>query len=297
MIFKPAKALGLVVGLIVLATIVGIEGFLLASMLRQSPGPGMFVTGLLFLFSIPLLVLWGFWYYELLALRYRLDRNALIIEYGTTQHIIPMERVRRVLPGAELHNVGHFRGVGWPGYLKGRQRVSGLGWLWMYSTEPLERTTVIVTDAASYGISPASPETFLEALQARRDLGPVRPVSQTRVRSPFLTLPLWRDRLFWVAVAIGVLIDVGLWGFVMTRYAHLGSRIPIHFDAQGQADRIVSKIWLLIIPGIGLALVSLNALLSMMIHRREKLAAHLLALVAAVSQAILYLALTDIIQR
>jgi hypothetical protein len=297
MIFKPAKALGLAVGLVVLVTILGIEGFLLRSISRQSVGIGMAITLLLFLFSLGLLGLWLYWCYELLALRYSLDRNALVIEYGTTRHIVPLNEVKRVVAGDDeaLRTTTSFRGVGWPGFLKGRQRIPGLGWALIYSTEPLERMIVVVTDTISYGISPADQEAFLEAFKARQELGVLHPAEQTHLRSPFLSLPIWRDRFFWAAAIFAVVIDLGLLFVMMSHYGDLGVRIPLTLSIWGHADRITSRIWVLVLPVLGLGLVGLDTVMGMIIHERERLAAHLLITAGLVTQMVLYLALRQVV--
>jgi hypothetical protein len=295
MIHKPAKALGLAVGLVVLITILGIEVFLLRSIGRQSVGIGMTITLLLLLFSLGLLGLWLYWCYELLSLHYSLDRNALIIEYGTSRHIVPMNQVKRVIVGDELHTTTTFRGVGWPGYLKGRQRVPGLGWVLIHSTEPLERMVVIVTDTVSYGISPAHQEQFVEALKVRRELGVLHPIEQAHLRSPLLTLPLWRDRFFWAAVLFAMIIDLGILGVMMSRYGDLGIRIRLHFGAWGQADRITSRIWVLVLPVLGLGIVGMDTVVGMVVHEHERLAAHLLVVAGLITQVLLYLALRQLV--
>jgi hypothetical protein len=297
MIYKPAKALGLAVGLVVLVTILGIEGFMLSSIGRQSVGVGMAITLLLLLFSLGLLGLWLYWCYELLALRYSLDRNALFIEYGTARHIVPLNEVKRVVAGDDdaLRATTTFRGVGWPGYLKGRQRVPGLGWVLIHSTEPLERMVVIVTDAVSYGISPADQKAFLEALRVRQELGVLHPAEQTHLHSPLLSLPLWRDRFFWAAVVLAVLVDLGILSVMMARYGDLGLRIPLTLSIWGQAERIASRIWVLVLPVLGLGLVGLDTVVGMVVHERERLAAHLLVVAGLVTQVVLYFALCQVV--
>ena len=79
MVWRPAKAMGLIVGVIVLLTILGLQVFLVQSMVSQRPGSMLFLTALLLLGSLPLLVLWSYWYYELISLRYYLDRKRQLI--------------------------------------------------------------------------------------------------------------------------------------------------------------------------------------------------------------------------
>ena len=156
MVFYPPKRLGILVGLIVLACLVGLQALLVSGVMRQEPSLGMFFTALLAMPSLAVLGLWSFWFVELAALRYVLDRNALVIEYGSARHTVPLPKIDRVYAGSELEPVLPLRGVGWPGFLKGRQRLPNGTTLYLHSTEPLERLLVIETPTASYGISPPS---------------------------------------------------------------------------------------------------------------------------------------------
>ena len=61
MVWKPAKTLGLAVGLIIVLTIVGIDAFFVQSMIGQRLDFNLYVTALLFVLSLPLLVLWIYW--------------------------------------------------------------------------------------------------------------------------------------------------------------------------------------------------------------------------------------------
>ena len=197
MVWKPTKVLGAIVGLIILLTIVGVDGFLIENMLNQGLSLNLYFTALLFILSLPIIAVWLYWYVGFLTLRYHMDRNALTIFSATGRQVIPLQAIQRIVPGDELTVSQNFRGIGWPGYLKGTLRLKRLGMVIVHSTEPLERQLIVVTDTVSYGVSPMQREQFLEDFAARRSLGPIREVQPELARPRLVTWPIWRDRWLW----------------------------------------------------------------------------------------------------
>ncbi len=297
MAWKPDKALGLGVGLMVVLVIIGMEAFLLQSMLDQPPGLNLYVMALLFVLSLPLLVLWLYWYYGLATLRYTMDRNALVIACGASRYVVPMEEIRRTVRGDEVSILQGFRGVGWPGYLMGSLRLRDLGLLLVASTEPVERQLIVVTDRMCYGISPRRPEQFRADLAARQALGPLHPTEQTVEYVSFVAAPVWRDRWYWATVLLAFVANAALFGIIALRYPTLPERLPLHFDAQGMVDRVGFKSGLIVVPTIGALSLAANGVLGTILHGRERLAAYLLAGMTVILQVVLWVAALGILGR
>lgn len=295
MTWKPAKTLGLAVGLMIILTIIGIDAFFIQNMIGQRLDFNLYVTALLFVLSLPLLALWIYWYYTLISLDYYLDRNNLIIACGIVRHIVPMQKIQRIAPGSEFISLSGFRGVGWPGYLMGRMRLRGLGTLIVHSTEPLPRQLIVVTDTLAYGISPQEAPQFLEDYARRRALGVIEPVNQTTEYAPLAAMPIWSDYWFWLLSIASFMTNAALFGWIINRYARLPALIPLHFNAFGEVDRIAAKSGLLVVPIIGALTLGVNSLLGLALHRRERLAAHLLVAITLGIQAILWLAAMSIL--
>ncbi len=297
MAWKPPKALGLAVGLIVALTILGIDVFLVRTMVGQDIGLNLYLTALAVLFSFPLLLFWCYWYYALLTLRYYLDRNGLVISTGAYRDTVPMESIQSIIPGSQVSPCQGFRGVSWPGYMVGRIDLKDHGLLRTHSTEPLERQLVVVTDTVCYGISPKNAGRFLEDYAVRRALEPMQRLKQGRELSPFAALPVWRDRWFWGSVILGFGANAALFGLISSLYGRLPDSVPMHFNAQGEVDRISSKAGLFVIPGIGALMLLLNGFLGVFLHRKERLGAYLLVFMTLIAHTVLWLAATNILGR
>ena len=297
MMWKPPKTLGVVAGLIVVSTIVGIDAFLIRTMVGQDIGLDLFFTALVVVLTFPLLFLWCRWYYGLLTLRYYLDRNGLVISTGTCRHTVPLGSIERVVPGTQVSTSRGFRGVSWPGYMVGHMHLREHGLLRTYSTEPLERQLVVITDAVCYGISPKNVERFLADYAVRRSLGPMRKLQQETETCSLAGLPIWRDRWFWGVLILGFAANAVLLGLLSSLYGKLPDSIPIHFNAQGEVDRISSKAGLFVIPGIGTLTLLVNGLLGMLLHQDERLGAYLLVLMTLIAHAVLWLAAAHTLAR
>ncbi len=295
MVWKPNKILGLIIGLVILLTIVGVDVFLVRSSLGRGLDLNLYFTVLLFVLSLPLAGLWIFWYLGLLTLHYHLDRNALSIVCGPSRYVVPMEAIREIVPGRQVHSTGSFRGVGWPGYLYGMMRLQDLGMLRIASTEPLEHQLIVVTDSLCYGISPGNTQRFLEDYAARRSLGPIRETVQAVEYTAFASWPMWRDKWFWGTLILTFAANAALFGILAFLYNRLPDRMPLHFDARGQVDRIAAKSGLLVIPAIGSLTLVVNALLALFAYRRERLGAYLLVITSLAVQAISWLATMSIL--
>lgn len=295
MVWKPPKALGLGVGLVIVFTIIGIDVFLLHSITRQSPGFNLLLIGLVFVASLPLLMFYLLWLNDLWQMRYYMDHNVLVISGGSYRYHVPLAQIQRMVPGTNLAISHGFRGIGWPGYLNGRMHLRGLGKLLVYSTEPLERQLIVVTDAVCLGISPEDSQAFLEDYLARRKQPPSRTARSGLEYTGVRAWPLWRDRGLALTLGATLLANLGLYALVMAAYGSLPDLIPFHFDALGRADRLAARDWLLLVPAIGTMALLANAALSVAIYRRERFGAYVLTSAALGIQVMVWLAAVGIL--
>jgi len=105
---------------------------------------------------------------------------------------------------------------------------------------------------------------------------------------------LWHDRLYQVCLAGVLLANLGLFVYLVARFANLPDPLPLHFDATGLPDRIESKNGIFALPIIGITVWFLNTGLGILLHRRERAAALLLAIGALGVQILMWFAVINI---
>ena len=256
---------------------------------------GTFVIGLAVLTSLGLLGLIVYWIYGLIRSGYLLDRNALIIRWGPTEQTIPTGHIERVFNGEEVEGRIRFSGAIWPGHCVGYGEVPDTGPTLFYATVPPRRQIYVVTPSITYGISPANPAAFIESLSKRLEMGPTQTVEQSFKRPAFLEWTIWQDRLSLALLAIGCLAAVALVGLLCFWFPRLPYKVPLHFDATGNPDRLEVRSEIFIIPLIGLLTLLFNGVLGGLTYRRERMASYLLWGGSILIQVLLWTAVIGIL--
>jgi hypothetical protein len=102
------------------------------------------------------------------------------------------------------------------------------------------------------------------------------------------------DRLVYVLLASGALLNLALFAYIGWHYRALPESLPLHFDILGQPDRLGVRSEIFKLPAIGLLLLVLDSLFGLAIQRWEKLGAYLLLGVTIVVQVLFWLAALNI---
>lgn len=288
--WQTGKRLGIAFGI---ATIVALLLFDTGLFLYLRTRPVDLLTffgGLAIVLSLPAI---AFVVYQIAGLRrsgYALDRNQLTIVWGATGHVIPTRLIERIVPGESIAGSVRFRGVRWPGLWVGQGEVPDIGLTLFNASAPIDRQLFVVTGIAAYAISPIDRQGFLEAYEARKALGPTQDVLQDSIRPPLFKLPLWTDRIAHRLLAGAFVLCAALFAYLCWRNPDLPSRIPLHFNQGGAADRFGSPAEVFIIPAIGLLALIVNTSLGVPIYLRERLPAYLLWSGAILVQGLLWVA-------
>ncbi len=115
---------------------------------------------------------------------------------------------------------------------------------------------------------------------------------------PSLMLVL-RDRYLWALLIIALVVNLGLFGYLMFEFTRvpptLPPYVPMHWDNNGDPDRIEQANALFSLAQIGLIVIVGNLGLGAVMYRRERLATYLLATTAIVIQLLLWFAAIQII--
>ncbi len=235
-----------------------------------------------------------YWAITAFNFSYKLNRNGVIIQWGLTQHQIPFNSIKEIIPGTKLPPIPNFSGFKIAGLQLGRAELAEYGPIEIHATASQADSLLIVTPNRSYLVSPRFPENFLKAWQARQPLGPTQEWQMGIRRKWPLNIPVLTDPLTWWLSGFAALIYLLLVGYLSIIFAELPQSIPIHYDALGQPDRIADKSALITLPIAGGIVLGLNVLLGGLVYRWEKVAAYLLGGSAIIMQLCLWVALLTI---
>jgi hypothetical protein len=298
---RPKFSVGGPLGLLFVGLVLIIDWLLVRWLIDRSIGAqeinfGSFLVGFYVLLSLPLLALLIYQTVSWLSLRYRLDRNGIVIRSAGTEEIIPIREVQRILPGEHLgKGAVRRRGLHWPGHERGEGMVPGVGRTRFLATRPFTEQLILITSGVAYGISPQDPEGFLRGFESRRELGPNRLLEHEERRARWFGWPLWTDQTAWALLGAALSINLALFGYISIRFPGLDFQLPLHFNSLGQPDRIGTKMELFALPIIGLIVLGTNLLLGLALYRRERAGSYLLWGGATAAQALFWLATFSIV--
>jgi hypothetical protein len=297
MSFKPLSCSDRWYGILAMLGLVLADAGMAFAILHRPVDGLSFLLGLWILFSLLILIYLGYRTWGAFALEYWVDRDAVTLVWGPTRQTVPVGQIQRVLVGGGSSQAPRAEPWHWP--CPDRRRVvrADLGVVNSYATRPLDQQLILVTSGESYGLSPADPERFMNALQERYALGVGRALQPELRRPPLWTWPLWRDRVALVLIAAGLLGLLLMFGMLCFRFPSLSSDLPLHFDASGIPDRIAPKSGLFALVFIGLIAWAFNLVVGIWFYRRvQRGAAYLLWGGAVVVQFVAGLALFNLMR-
>jgi len=276
-----------------------IDATLILSFIGRPISFTSFLLGFLVFLSLGPLAFLAYRIYQLLTLRYLMDRDSVTIVCGSVRQVVPLSNLSSILVptgsrGKGLSDLPSPKLV-WLGCWLGRSQGKDMGPLLFYATEPPKKQLFLVTRSSAYALSPSNQAGFLAALEARRQMGATVALEEKLTYGTLISLPFWRDRLAQLLLALGALANAALFAYLLARYPTLPSILPLHFTAFGAVDRIAPKEQILRLPTIGLITFVANALLGFALHRWEPLATYLLAGTGLFAQFLIAIALLYII--
>ena len=187
-------------------------------------------------------------FWALVRLRYTITRDGIYVRWGWQQFFMPMNEIQKVTDMLSSARPFWWR---WPALYVGSSQIAGRP-IHAFSSVPWHQALVLTGPRVIFIISPQTPAAFIEALNARRALGPNRrrPLGWERPR--WARWALWRD-----APALSALVTVGvttllLWG-----------------EAAGRVDNAR----LLHLVQLASFLLAGNTLLGFLVYARERMAA------------------------
>lgn len=290
--WKPRKQVGLIWGVFLLAALLLVCCSLIRSLWGAPVDLTLYLRSLLLLTTVSLLLVVAYGLYALATMAYRVERNGLTIRWGLVQDVIPLRTIIEVVPfpkGLKL------AGAGWPGYNIGQSDVEGLGLVRLYATGAPEQGLLIRTRGCSYLLTPADVDGLIADYRARRSLGEIAQWPQ-EVRVPrLLRLPIVQDRCALLLFSCALVLNIALFGFLAAHYPTVAPRLVLSYDAHGLGSRVGARSELFLLPGMALAMVLVNSILAVWVHRRERMLALLLLGNLSLVQILAWLATSRVI--
>jgi hypothetical protein len=295
--WKVNVGLGFSLGLALMSFIILVTAALIGVAASRPISFGTFIVGVSVTFGLILAGLIAYWVYGLAGASYTLDRNALIIHWGTSKQVIPTGVIERVFTGEEIEKGVRFYGGRWPGHWVGYGELPRIGSTLFYATRPLEEQIVIVTPGLAYAVSPADQDGFLESLQKRLQMGPTQAVEQSTQRPSILDWAIWQDSLALVLIGVSTLGLVVLLGMLSFRFPQLPMLMPLHFGLSGSPDRLGPRAEIFLIPFIGVLSFLTNGVLGGIFYRRNRVASYMLWGGSVLVQILVWAATLGILSR
>ncbi|MCX6023520.1 MAG: PH domain-containing protein [Chloroflexi bacterium] len=237
-----------------------------------------------------------FWTWSLATLRYRMADDHLSVRWGYTEHLIPYSAITEVRAAARNEPPPLARGVDWPGYHLGSATTGGTNDLLLVSAHLHPRELLYVTvGSITYALSVPDPERMAHELLLHRENA--EPAETTTIlRQPqALALPMWQDRPAHGLLGLGLLANAALFAYVTYVFPGLPALVPLRFAMDGAVGRVGQREELLMLPVAALAILLINTVVSVALHRRERLGAYLSLGAATLVQVFIAAAVVRII--
>lgn len=284
---QPPRAMGALVGAAISGWCLLLMTVLLWRGAMLDIDIGAFAAYLAATLFFALALLFAYWTYGCLTMRYHMDRNGLTIRWGDIRQLIPIDRIKAIIPGRDQPEP-KISGVSWLGHHVGHGQVGALGDVMFYATHRShEELLYVVTDAGTYGITVKDEARFAEDLEGHQKMGHVVSLPQVTERHSIAAMPFWHDMIAQL-LALGAMIACAVTlGYVFANYEGLADSIPFAYPSFGGLTRIDDRRELLMIPVTGLGLLALNLVLGFFLHAWERAIGYLLLATAIGLQIVL----------
>ena len=299
MFYQPPRALGLMVGAALIAWSVGVAALLLLGTLEQPFGLLTLGTSIVIAICLGIAGVFAYWTYSLATLSYSLDRNGLVIRWGITRQIIPLNAIERLVPGTAV-GVPPVQGVSWMGYHIGRAEIQRIGDVLFYSTHQTpEQVLYVMTTERNFAISVPDPAAFARQIQVRQDLGPTAEVSHHVERSLSSMQGFWGDP-FGTLLALGaILLCAGMWLVLAMQYGGLAQTVHVFFPPSEIAplSEMNAKQVLIDVPRAGTIVLAMDLVAGVLMYGWDRNVARLLLAAGILMQVAFLIALQAAIFR
>ncbi len=283
--YRPIRTNGILVGALATAWGLVFAALLLGRGANQSVSLSTVFCYVFATVFFVLAVIAAYWTYGAASLRYTLDRNGLVIQWGLVRQVVPMDSIKRLVRG-ELVTLPGISGINWPGYHVGSADTKDVGETLFYSTHRrLSDLVYIVTPTMTYAVSPPDVRQFIYEVEATQKLGATVTLRQMPRRHLLADQQVWFDRLAQGLAVAAIVLCVVTFGVIFRAYAGLPQNIAISFPPL-DIERVAPKHELLSLPTTALAVLIVSFVVGFALRAWERAASYMVLASLVAVQAI-----------
>lgn len=261
--FYPPRRFGLIFQAGALLLLLAISGLGLWQASRASIGPAFLVYLLPALISTPVIFLFAYRTYALLAASYQLERDGLRLRWGLRSEQIPSDALAWIGLARDFPQPLPLPRLYWPGATLGLRRLPD-GRMAEYLASRSRDLVLIVAGERLFLISPADPVAFLQAFHRLAELGSLSPLAWRSDYPGFLLLRVWQSRLARSLLLAGLFLNLAAFAWVSLAIPGL----PVISLGFGPGRDAVPSVRLLLLPIISVLFYVIDFAVGLYFFRR-----------------------------
>jgi hypothetical protein len=276
MVFRPIADKTRWEGLVVCTWLVLLDGLMLIWAIRRPVDWIKFGLVFLVALSIPLLAYWAYRTWAAFTLEYWMDRNAITLRWANVRQVVPLVAIVQMrLDG--VSDTGNPGWQHWPAPYLRQGKIFDADNVFMAATRPLSDCLVLETEAGAFALSPTDSEAFVDAIQARYEMGPAQHMQVEIRRTAYRQRFLGESSLGPALLGIGLLGVLVLVGVLMVNFPDLPDVLAFQYNSERIPVVVRDKSALFLLPIIGLLTWIVNGFGGVwMSSRRESTGAYML---------------------
>ena len=182
----------------------------------------------------------------LLFSEYRLERDGLHIKWGLRTDVIPLNAIEWIRYPNEMTEDVPWSVLPMPGAYVGTVTVDE-HLTFEFLASDMKTMLFVGTPRAVYVISPRNPAAFLDGFERILQMGALDNVEWVTTRPGSWLIEAWRDKIGRRSTILSVVILIGLYIFVGSRY-QVEKTISLSFSPSGEPLEEISAVNMLVVP-------------------------------------------------
>ncbi|MDX1600169.1 MAG: PH domain-containing protein [Anaerolineales bacterium] len=263
---SPPRGLPLAVGLTLLALGLAFIGISLTKLADATLTPALVIWVGLPLLGGALSIWAGYQVYGVASAEYQLDREAFRLRWGLAYELVPFGQIDEISRPAAGERIQPPGGLRLPGSHVGLGQVDDER-VEFFATD-LDQLLLARCSEATFAISPANPEAFLEDFLRFSRMGSVERPGRRSERPQLLPVLIWSDQWARGLLLAGLAVPFALLSYLVLTASSLPPEVPFGFLPSGEPGPAVPTGRLLLLPLVAGLVWLLDLLLGGWLYRR-----------------------------